>query len=125
MVHIWNGWRDRFFIEIPPDCNMGWMYVFLASISEIVGVIGLKKYSQEKTLSSGILYGGGFAASFVFLYFSFNYLQVSIAYAVWIGVGTAGAVLINMLMFGESRGIQRIASVVLIIIGVVGLKALS
>lgn len=104
---------------------MGWLFVFLAAISELVGVVGLNKYSEQKTVSNAILFGGGFGAAFAFLYMSFNYLQVSTAYAVWIGIGTAGAVLINMLFFGESRSKGRIASVILIVIGVVGLKALS
>jgi len=104
---------------------MGWLFVFFAASSEIAGTVGLKLYSQQKTLKSGLLYVGGFAASFAFLYTSFNYLQLSISYAVWIGIGTAGAVLLNMILFGESKSIGRIVSVILIIIGVVGLKALS
>jgi len=72
-----------------------------------------------------VLFLGGFAASFAFLYYSFNFLQVSTAYAVWVGIGTAGAVIINMIFFGESKSLGRITSVILIIIGVVGLRALS
>ena len=45
--------------------------------------------------------------------------------AVWMGLGTAGAVTINMIFFGESRRLCRIVSVGLIIIGVVGLKMVS
>lgn len=104
---------------------MGWLYVLFAAVSEIAGTIGLTMYSKRKTLLSGALYLGGFGASFALLYFSFQYLQVSIAYAVWIGIGTAGAVLLNMIFFGESKSKGRIASVILIIIGVTGLKALS
>jgi len=104
---------------------MGWLFVCAAAISEFVGVVGLNKYSEQKTFFNAILFGGGFGSAFMFLYMSFNYLQVSTAYAVWIGIGTAGAVLINMLFFGESRSRGRIASLILIIIGVVGLKALS
>ena len=104
---------------------MGWLYVFLAATSELVGVVGLTKFSKKRSVFSAILYLGGFGASFVFLYFAFNFLQVSTAYAVWTGVGTAGAVLMNMIFLGESRSKGRIASVILIIIGVVGLKALS
>lgn len=104
---------------------MGWLFVFAAAISELVGVVGLNKYSEQKTFTNTILFGGGFGAAFAFLYMSFNYLQVSTAYAVWIGIGTAGAVMINMLFFGESRSKGRIASLLLIVIGVVGLKALS
>ena len=104
---------------------MGWLFVFFAAVSEIAGTIGLKLYSQQKTIRNGTLYIGGFGASFAFLYSSFAYIQVSIAYAVWVGIGTAGAVLLNMLLFGESKSIGRLASVSLIVIGVVGLKALS
>lgn len=104
---------------------MGWLFVVLAAVCEIIGVVGLKMYSQQKTFKNLLIYGGGFAASFAFLYSSFKFLQVSIAYAVWIGIGTAGAVLINMILFGESRSTGRIVSVGLIVIGVVGLKALS
>ncbi|WP_223589359.1 DMT family transporter [Neobacillus bataviensis] len=104
---------------------MGWLFVILAGASEIIGAAGLKLYSQQKTVRNGILYIGGFGASFGFLYASFYYLQVSIAYAVWIGIGTAGAVAVNMLLFGESKSLGRVISVMMIIIGVIGLRALS
>jgi paired small multidrug resistance pump len=104
---------------------MGWLFVILAGICEVIGSAGLKLYSQRKNFRNGALYFGGFSTSFAFLYTAFHYLQTSIAYAVWIGIGTAGAVLINMFLFGESKNIGRIVSVVLIIIGVVGLRALS
>ncbi|MEJ8545014.1 DMT family transporter [Brevibacillus borstelensis] len=104
---------------------MGWLFVTIAAISEIVGVVGLKLFSQRKNLRNGGLFVGGFALSFAFLYQAFGYLQLSIAYAVWIGIGTAGAVLINMIFFGESRSATRIVSLLLIIIGVTGLKLVS
>lgn len=56
---------------------------------------------------------------------SFHYLQVSVAYAVWIGVGTAAAVLVNMIFFNESKNFGRVMSLIVIIIGVTGLKAVS
>ncbi|SDZ06418.1 multidrug efflux SMR transporter [Bacillus sp. 166amftsu] len=104
---------------------MGWIFVFCAAISEMIGVIGLKMYSKDKSVTNGVIYIGGFAISFAFLYTSFLFLQVSVAYAVWIGIGTAGAVLLNMFLFGESKGKARIISVALIVCGVTGLKALS
>ncbi|WNF37440.1 multidrug efflux SMR transporter [Bacillaceae bacterium IKA-2] len=104
---------------------MGWLFVALAAISEIVGVVGLKLYSQVKNLRHVGIFIGGFTLSLALLYQSFNYLQLSIAYAVWIGLGTAGAVIINMIFFGESKSLARIYSLVLIIIGVTGLKVVS
>ncbi|GBK60118.1 MULTISPECIES: DMT family transporter [Paenibacillus] len=104
---------------------MGWLFVFVAALLELVGVIGLKKFSQKKSMLNLLMFFGGFGGSFAFLYASFNYLQVSIAYAVWIGIGTSAAVLVNMIFFGESKSIGRIISLMIIVIGVVGLKAVS
>ncbi|MBX8946496.1 MULTISPECIES: DMT family transporter [Lysinibacillus] len=104
---------------------MGWVLIILAALSEIIGVIGLRFYSQQKTLRNLILYIGGFGVSFALLYASFNYLQLSIAYVVWVGIGTVGAVLVNIIFFGESKNLSRIISIIAIIIGVAGLKAVS
>lgn len=104
---------------------MGWTFVLLASMFEMSGVVGLKLYSQNRTVINGLLYVGGFFTSLFMLYQSFAFLQVSVAYAVWVGIGTAGAVLINMLFFGESKSLSRIVSLLAIIMGVVGLKAIS
>ncbi len=117
-----------FILELFPamsSTTLGWILVIFAAAFEFLGVIGLKKYSEEKNLLNGFYYLLGFGSAFAFLYFAFDYLQVSIAYAVWIGIGTAGAVLINMVFFGESKSMGRIVSVILIVIGVVGLKFVS
>ncbi|WP_413382141.1 DMT family transporter [Alkalihalobacillus sp. 1P02AB] len=104
---------------------MGWILVLFAAFFEVIGVIGLKRYSQKKNLLNIFLFLGGFGFSFVLLYMSFNYLQISVAYAVWIGLGTAAAVLINMIFFNESKSVARIVSLIIIVIGVTGLKAVS
>ncbi|MEB2302153.1 QacE family quaternary ammonium compound efflux SMR transporter [Lysinibacillus xylanilyticus] len=104
---------------------MGWLLVLLAAISEIIGVVGLRYYSQNKTIRNLLIYVGGFGMSFALLYASFNYLQLSIAYVVWVGIGTVGAVLVNIIFFGESKNLTRIISIIAIVIGVAGLKAVS
>jgi len=104
---------------------MGWVLIILAALSEIIGVVGLRIYSQHKTLRNLMLYIGGFGVSFALLYASFNYLQLSIAYVVWVGIGTVGAVLVNIIFFGESKNLSRIISIIAIIVGVAGLKAVS
>lgn len=104
---------------------MGWIYVVFAALFEIVGVTGLKKLSQKRNILNLMILLSGFAASFTLLYRSFQHLDISVAYAVWTGLGTASAVFINMLFFGEPKSRQRVLSVLVIIIGVVGLKAVS
>ena len=104
---------------------MGWLFVFFATCSELFGVYALSLYSAQKKIRHGVLYYGGLTLSLLFLYFSFNYLLVSVAYTVFIGFGTAGAVLLNMIFFGESKNTYRIVSLILIVFGVTGLKAIS
>lgn len=104
---------------------MGWLFVLLAATAEIIGVIGLRFYSQKKTVWNIILFIGGFGSSLALLYASFNYLQLSIAYVVWIGIGTVGGLLVNIVFFGEAKNKARIVSMAAIIVGVIGLKVVS
>ncbi|WP_213423424.1 DMT family transporter [Bhargavaea massiliensis] len=104
---------------------MGWMFVAVAAFFEVLGAVGLNLYSKKKNRVNLLMYGGGFGLSFALLYQSFAYLQLSVAYAVWVGLGTAGAVVLNMLLFGESKNLQRILSLLVIVAGVVGLKMVS
>ena len=104
---------------------MGWLFVGLAALFEIVGVIGLRLFSKNKTIRNIVMYVGGFGLSFFFLYQSFHYLQMSIAYVIWVGVGTIGAVLVNIAFFGEAKNRARIVSMSAIVIGLIGLKAMS
>ncbi|WP_042148832.1 multidrug efflux SMR transporter [Paucisalibacillus sp. EB02] len=101
---------------------MGWLYVVLAAVNELVGVWGLNRYNEKRNIANALLYAGGLGLSFTFIYASFDYLPTSIAYATWTGVGTGGVVLMNMLFFGESKSLFRMVSLLAIIIGVTGLK---
>lgn len=87
---------------------MGWLFVFIAALFELIGVIGLKKFSLRKSFLNLLMFFGGFGGSFVFLYASFNYLQVSIAYAVWIGIGTSAAVLVNMIFLMNPKALSAL-----------------
>ncbi|MET3576657.1 multidrug efflux SMR transporter [Bhargavaea ullalensis] len=104
---------------------MGWLFVMAAASFEVTGAVGLHLYSQHRNKLNTLLYLGGFGLSFLLLYQAFDYLQLSVAYAVWIGLGTAGAVLINMIFFGESRNLQRVLSLLVILVGAIGLKLVS
>ncbi len=49
-------------------------------------------------------------------------LPLGTAYAIWTGVGAVGTVIAGIILFGESMALFRLASVALIICGLVGLK---
>lgn len=101
---------------------LAWLVLLVAGLFEVVWAIGLK-YTVGFTrplptaltviaivISMGLL---GWAA---------RTLPIGIAYAVWTGIGAIGTVLLGILLFGESAQPLRIACIVLIVIGILGLK---
>ena len=64
-------------------------------------------------------------ASFYFLSLAVRSLPIGTAYAVWTGIGTVGAAILGMYVFGESRDVMRILCIGLIIAGIAGLKFTS
>lgn len=67
----------------------------------------------------------GYAISIGLLSVVVKTVPVSIAYAVWSGVGTASVALIGYLWLGESMNLAKALSLALIIVGVVGLNLAS
>lgn len=60
--------------------------------------------------------------SFVMLSVALKGLPVGTAYAVWVGIGAAGVALAGMVVLGESASPLRLASLALVLLGVIGLK---
>jgi small multidrug resistance pump len=63
-----------------------------------------------------------YVLSLSLLNFALKGIEVSIAYAIWSGVGTALVVIIGIFFFSENSTVLKIISIVLIILGVVGLN---
>jgi quaternary ammonium compound-resistance protein SugE len=49
-------------------------------------------------------------------------LPLGTAYAVWTGIGAVGVAIIGLFLFKEPADWNRLSSILLIIIGIVGLK---
>ena len=104
---------------------MTWVYLFVAGIFEIGFALGLK-YSEGFTRfwpTLGMVAAG--ALSFYLLSISMKSLPVGTAYAVWTGIGAAGTAVLGILFLGESTNIFRILSILLVVVGVVGLRISS
>lgn len=104
---------------------MAWLYIFIAGIFEIVWAVGLK-YTEgfSKLLPSGITVFA-MIASFYFLAQGLKTIPLGTGYAVWTGIGAVGTAIIGILFFEESKDLLRIACILLIISGIIGLKILS
>jgi len=101
---------------------MNWIILVLAGLLEVVWAVGLK-YTQgfSRPLPTAITVAG-MVASVWLLAVAMKSLPLGTAYAVWVGIGTIGAFVAGVALFGEPAGILRIASVALIVAGLVGLK---
>ncbi|MCF6305611.1 MAG: quaternary ammonium compound efflux SMR transporter SugE [Rhodobacteraceae bacterium] len=104
---------------------MAWIYLMIAATFEMGWAIGLKYTEGFSKLWPSVLTVAAMIVSFQFLALAMKTLPIGTAYAVWTGTGAVGVAILGMFLFGESREMARIFSIVLIVAGVVGLKVFS
>lgn len=104
---------------------MPWLLLVVAGLFEIGWATGLK-YSEGFTrLWPSLWTGASMIISVWLLALALKTIPVGTGYAVWTGVGAAGTALAGMVLFGESREVIRIVSILVIVAGIVGLKLSS
>ena len=101
---------------------MGWVMVVVAGALEMVWSYSAKQANGFTNLGWGAVTVIASLASFFLLVFAMRSLPLGTAYAVWTGIGAAGSFIVGVLLLGESSNMWRIASVVLIVAGVIGLR---
>lgn len=99
-----------------------WIFLILAILFEVAGTTSMKLSEGFSRLIPSILLFVFYAASFVAVTFALEKIDISVAYAVWSGVGTALITIVGILFFRETVTVLKIVSIILIIIGVVGLN---
>lgn len=104
---------------------MAWIFLVIASLGEIFGVMCINLYLRKKSMGWLFMIVLTFGGGFVFLSLAMRDIPLGTAYAIWTGLGAAGAVLMGILFFKESAGWKRIFFLLCIIAGAVGLKVLS
>lgn len=101
---------------------MKWLILVLAGLFEIVWAIGLKYTDGFTKLWPTVGTVTAMVISVALLGLAMKSLPVGTAYAVWVGVGAVGTAVLGILLFDEAANWGRIISLLLIIIGIVGLK---
>jgi len=101
---------------------MAWLILFVAGICEIGWAVGLKYTEGFSRLVPSVLTAGAMIVSLVLLGIALKTLPVGTGYAVWTGIGAVGTAILGIILFGESMGPMRLASIGLIVAGIVGLK---
>lgn len=101
---------------------MAWLLLIVAGLCEIVWAIGLKYAEGFTRFWPSVVTVAAMLVSIVLLGFAMKSLPVGTSYAVWVGVGATGTALLGILLLGESASPGRLASLGLIVAGIVGLK---
>jgi small multidrug resistance pump len=101
---------------------LAWVYLAAAIASEVVGTVFLRFTDGFTRPAPSILVLATYAASLWLTALALRQLEISLAYAVWAGIGTAAVAVIGMAMLGESVNALKLASIALVIGGVVGLN---
>ena len=100
--------------------NPGSMLILLlAIVSEVVGTVALKASEGFARLGPTLLVVVGYVLTFYFLGLALKQIPLGVAYAIWSGLGTAGAVLAGVLLWRESLSLAGVVGIALIVAGVV------
>ncbi|NQD68587.1 multidrug efflux SMR transporter [Bacillus haikouensis] len=102
--------------------NANWIKVFVAAFFEVFWVIGLKHADDFWTWAGTVI---SIIISFYVMIMAGRKLPVGTVYAVFVGLGTTGTVIAEILFFGEPVKISKILMILLLLAGVIGLKLVT
>ncbi len=102
--------------------NANWIKVFVAAFFEVFWVIGLKHADDFLTWTGTVI---SIIISFYVMIRAGRELPVGTVYAVFVGLGTAGTAISEIIFFGEPFKISKILLILLLLAGVIGLKLVT
>jgi small multidrug resistance pump len=104
---------------------MSWYYLIVAIVFEVCGTTCMKLSDGFTKSAPSVLMWVFYAISFYTFTIAIKRIEVSVAYAIWAGMGTALIALIGIFWFKDSISLLKIASLALVICGIVGLHLSS
>lgn len=104
---------------------MAWLALFVAGLMETGWAVGIKYTEGFTRLWPSVLTIAAMVLSLWLLSIAMKSLPMGTAYAVWVGIGAVGTVILGIFLFGESASPARLFSVALIVAGIIGLKLTS
>jgi quaternary ammonium compound-resistance protein SugE len=99
-----------------------WLVLIVAGLFEVGWAIGLKDTEGFTRLWPTVWTAIALLLSMALLGAAVKALPVGTAYAVWVGVGAVGTAVLGVALLGEAASVGRVASIALIVAGIVGLK---
>lgn len=104
---------------------MPWFLLFVAILLEVAGITSMKLSRGFAELVPSIAVPVFYVLSAAAVILALKRLDLSVTYAIWSGVGTALAAVIGFIYFREPLTTLKLASIALVVLGVVGLSLAS
>jgi quaternary ammonium compound-resistance protein SugE len=104
---------------------MAWVWLTLAGLLEIVWAVGLKYTEGFTRLLPSALTVLAMVGSIYLLALAVRAIPIGTAYAVWTGIGAVGVAIVGMVLLGEPKDALRVGSILLIVLGIAGLKLVT
>ncbi|MDY5582894.1 multidrug efflux SMR transporter [Opitutia bacterium KCR 482] len=104
---------------------INWMCLFVAGLLEIVWVVALKYAENFSKLLPTAVFVVSIVSSFLLLNFAIRTLPIGLSYAIWTGMGAAGAVAAGIILFGEPTGFWQLLFLSMIVVGIIGINFVS
>lgn len=104
---------------------MAWIYLAMAGAFEVVWASSMKYSAGFTRLFPSVVTVLAMIASFWLLALALRALPLGTAYAIWTGIGAVGAFFVGILFMGEAVTPLRLASIALLVAGMIGLKLSS
>lgn len=101
---------------------MAWLVIVVAGIFETGFAVALKLSHGMTRLWPTVGFAVCALTSFALLTVALRRLEVGAAYAVWTGIGAAGAAVVGMAFLGDGASTLKLVSIGLILAGVIGLN---
>jgi quaternary ammonium compound-resistance protein SugE len=101
---------------------LAWLLIVIAGLFEVAWAIGLKYTEGFTRLVPSVLTIAGIVISMTLLAQAARTLPIGTAYAVWTGIGAAGAAVLGIVVLKEPADSLRIFFLVLLLVAIVGLK---
>ena len=104
---------------------MAWLWLTAAGLLEIVWAVGLKYTEGFTRLVPSAITALAMVGSVYLLALAVRTIPIGTGYAVWTGIGAVGVAILGMVLFGEPKDALRIGSILLIVLGIAGLKLVT
>lgn len=104
---------------------MSWFLLTISGIFEVFGIMALKEIVLKSKKRYYFALAFFFSLSLACISYALDEIAISVAYAVWTGIGTVGGVLVGVYIYGESKSFFKFFCLLLILLAAIGLKLSS